>query len=165
MPRPFSLEAIIALGLNDAMGLNGGLPWHVPSELRLFKTITDGHVLIMGRKTFQSLPHLLPNRHHIVLSRTLPVQTGISITGSMKDALKLAEEYQSTKVFLIGGVEVFDEMIHECEFVHLSRIMTSPEADTFYQFNSEQFRISHSIAFRDSHTGMDILYQKYQNTI
>ncbi|MBM4173042.1 MAG: dihydrofolate reductase [Ignavibacteria bacterium] len=165
MSYSFSLEAILAIGLNDAIGNRGTLPWHIPSELRLFKSITEGHTLIMGKNTFASLPSLLSNRHHIILSNTMPVTDGVHIVPSMSAALKKADELHSEKVLLIGGVSVFHEALHECSVIHVSRVMLAPEADTFYAFNPLHHRIDESVCFRDPSTHVDIIYQKYKRII
>lgn len=161
MPYSFSLEAILAIGLNNAIGNKGTLPWHIPSELQLFKRITEGHALIMGKTTFASLPSLLSNRHHIVLTNSMPETDGVHIASSMSEALKKAESLNVEKVFLIGGVSVFHEAMNECAVIHVSRIMLAPEADTYFTFNPQHHRIDTSLCFRDPSTQVDILYQRY----
>ena len=165
MSLPFSFEAILAIGHNNAMGLNGELPWNLPSELALFKEYTEGHLLIMGRRTFESLPHILSNRHHIVISRNMSAIEGIDIVPSMDHAIKRASELSVNKVFLIGGVQIFEEAIHECSVIHLSRIMMSPKADTFYAFKPKNHHIVSSRCFRDPSTQTDIIYQRYEKII
>ena len=162
MSYSFSLEAILAIGSNNAIGNKGTLPWHIPSELRLFKSITEGHALIMGKTTFASLPSTLSNRHHIVLSNTMHATDGVHIASSMSEALIKAEKLDVEKVFVIGGVSVFHDAIHECSVIHISRIMLTPEADTFYTFNPLHHRIDASLCFRDPSTQVDILYQRYR---
>lgn len=165
MSRTFSLEAILAIGLNNAMGMNGTLPWHLPSELHLFKQITEGHALIMGRRTFESLPHLLPNRHHIIISKTLSFKDGPTIVPTLDEALHIAHTLDVEKVFLIGGVNIFEEAIHTCSVIHLSRIMLSPNADIYFQFVPIYHRIAASLCFQDPSTKTDIIYQCYEKII
>jgi dihydrofolate reductase len=165
MSYSFSLEAILAIGLNDAIGNKGALPWHIPSELRLFKSITEGHTIIMGKNTFASLPSLLSNRHHIIISNSMPVTDGVHIVSSMSEALNKADELHSEKVFLIGGVSVFHEALHECSVIHVSRIMLTPEADTYFTFNPQHHRIDTSLCFRDPSTQVDVIYQRYGRII
>jgi dihydrofolate reductase len=160
MSYPFSLEAIIAIAENNAIGLDGKLPWHIRDELKLFKEITTDHTMIMGRKTFESLPGILPNREHIVLSQSLNSLHGIHIASSIDHALSIAESLSSRKVFVIGGKRIFDELIPQCSVIHLSRIMREFTADTFYDFDIKGYSIEYSHSLRDAETGIDILYQK-----
>ncbi len=91
MSYSFSLEAILAIAQNNAIGLDGKLPWHLPIELKLFKEVTIHHTLIMGRKTYESLPGILPNREHIIISQSLNSIQGVHIASSVNQALSIAE--------------------------------------------------------------------------
>lgn len=161
MSHSFSLEAILAIDRNNAIGLHGKLPWHLPSELKLFKEITMHHALIMGRTTFESLPGLLPNREHIIISNTMQMIPGIHIASSVEHALSIAEELVQEKVFVIGGKGIFDALIPRCNAIHVSRIMGEFKADIFYDLNLAKHTIEQSYSLRDAETGIDILYQKY----
>lgn len=161
MSQTFSLEAILAISLNNAIGLNGKLPWNLPIELKLFKEITMHHALIMGRKTFESLPGPLPNREHIIISNTMHQIPGIHLVSSVEHALSLAEKLAKEKVFVIGGKRMFDALISKCSAIHVSRIMRDFEGDTFYDVNVRGYSIEKSHSLRDVEQGIDILYQKY----
>jgi dihydrofolate reductase len=160
MSDSFSLEAILAIARNNAIGLDGKLPWHLPVELKLFKEVTMRHVLIMGRKTYESLPGRLPNREHIIISQTLTSIHGVHIAISVEHALSIAESLAAQKVFVIGGKRIFDELIPQCNAIHVSRIMKEYNADTYYDFNYQGYTIDQSHSLRDVETGTDILYQK-----
>lgn len=161
MAHTFSLEAILALGLNNAMGKDGHLPWHLPQELQLFKSITLGYPLIMGKHTFLSLPTVLPGREHIILSTTMNQQPGIHVARTIDEALELARTLHSEKAFIIGGRNLFDAMLPLCSTVHISRVMMNPEADVYYAFESTGYKISASHTLREEQQGIDILYQRY----
>jgi len=161
MSHSFSLEAILAIARNNAIGLDGKLPWHLSSELQLFKKITMHHALIMGRKTFDSLPGILSHREHIIISTTMNQIPGIYLAQSIEHALTIAEHLKCEKVFVIGGKNIFDALIPQCTAIHVSRIMGDFEADLFYDINLSGYSISQSHSFRDAETGIDILYQKY----
>jgi dihydrofolate reductase len=161
MSQTFSLEAILAIAMNNAIGLQGKLPWHLPSELNLFKEITSGHTLIMGRRTFESLPGILPNREHIVISQSMKALPGIHNASSTDHALSIAGQLSSQKVFVIGGGQVFDALLSKCSVLHVSRIMLEPDADTLYTIDLRGFRIDASHTMRDARQGIDILYQRY----
>lgn len=160
MSHSFSLEAILAIARNNAIGLDGKLPWHLPIELKLFKEVTMHHVLIMGRKTYESLPGILPNREHIIISQSLNSIHGVHNAISVEHALSIAESLAPQKVFVIGGKRIFDELIPQCNAIHVSRIMREFNADTFYDFNFQGYTIDKSHSLRDVETGTDILYQK-----
>jgi len=160
MSYSFSLEAILAIAQNNAIGLDGKLPWHLPIELKLFKEVTMHHTLIMGRKTYESLPGILPNREHIIISQSLNSIQGVHIASSVNHALSIAESLTPQKVFVIGGKRIFDELIPQCNVIHVSRIMRECKADTFYDFNIQGYTIERSHSLRDVETGIDILYQK-----
>jgi dihydrofolate reductase len=160
MSYSFSLEAILAIAQNNSIGLDGKLPWHLPIELKLFKEVTMHHPLIMGRKTYESLPGILPNREHIIISQSLNSIHGVHIASSVNHALSIAESLSSQKVFVIGGKRIFDELIPQCNTIHVSRIMREFKADTFYDFNIQGYTIEQSHSLRDVETGIDILYQK-----
>ena len=160
MSHSFSLEAILAIARNNAIGLDGKLPWHLSTELQLFKSITMHHALIMGRRTFESLPGILPNREHIIITQSLNSILGVHIATSVNHALSIAESLAPQKVFVIGGKRIFDELIPQCNAIHVSRIMRAFNADTFYDFNFQGYTIEQSHSLRDDETGTDILYQK-----
>ena len=104
-PRP-GLFAIYARAANGVIGKDGGLPWHLPADLRHFKALTSVKPMIMGRKTFESLPGLLPGRRHIVLTRRDEWHAeGAQVVGSPEEALAAARDGE---VAVIGGAAVFD---------------------------------------------------------
>jgi len=160
MSHSFSLEAILAIARNNAIGLDGKLPWHLSTELQLFKSITMHHALIMGRRTFESLPGILPNRKHIIITQSMKPMHGVHNAISVEHALSIAESLAPQKVFAIGGRRIFDELIPQCNAIHVSRIMREFNADTFYDFNFQGYTIEQSHSLRDDETGTDILYQK-----
>ena len=99
-----SIKAIAAVSENGVIGKNGDLPWRLPDDLKWFKKITMGHVIVMGRKTWESLPGPLPGRENWVLSRTLDTVDGIRVFRSL-DEVKRAMEDRS--LFIIGGGELY----------------------------------------------------------
>ncbi len=94
---------IVARADNGVIGRDGKLPWHLPADLKRFKALTMGKPMIMGRKTFESLPGLLPGRRHIVLTRGDWSAAGAEVAHDVESALALA----SNEAFVIGGAEVF----------------------------------------------------------
>jgi dihydrofolate reductase len=128
MSRP-TITIVVARALNGAIGRDGGMPWHLPGDLRHFKAVTMGSAMIMGRKTFDSLPGVLPGRRHIVLTRdpnwSVP---GVEVAHSRDEALKLAG---SDSVTIIGGSDIF-AMFHElADRIELTEVLAEIEGDTF----------------------------------
>ena len=104
MSRP-PITLVVARASNGVIGKDGGLPWHISADLKRFKALTMGSVLVMGRKTFESLPGLLPGRRHVVLTRDPDWQAdGVEVAHSVDEALAIAGD---EPVSVIGGAEIF----------------------------------------------------------
>ena len=127
------ISMVVVTGRNNEIGKSGDLLCHLPADLKHFKEITSGHTVIMGRKTFESLPKgPLPNRKNIVISRN----TGLKIEGaevypSLDYAfIKLIDEYE---VFIIGGAQIYEQALPIADKIYLTKIHADfPEADAFF---------------------------------
>lgn len=124
---------IYARAANGAIGNDGDLPWRLPADLKRFKALTIGKPMIMGRKTFESLPGLLPGRRHIVLSRRDGVATtGVEMAGSVKEALALAAQgNDSGEIAIIGGAAIYDVFMPLAHRIELTQIHADYPGDTF----------------------------------
>ncbi|HSJ77859.1 MAG TPA: dihydrofolate reductase [Erythrobacter sp.] len=124
---------IYARAANGAIGNDGDLPWRLPADLRRFKALTIGKPMIMGRKTFESLPGLLPGRRHIVLSRRDDFAAqGVEMAGSVKDALALAAKgNDSGEIAVIGGAAIYDVFMPIAHRIELTQIHAEYSGDTF----------------------------------
>lgn len=119
---------VLARATNGVIGKDGGMPWHIPADLRHFKQITKGRPMIMGRKTFDSLPGILEGRRHIVLTRDMAwEEEGAEIVHSVDEALKLAN---GPHVCVIGGTEIFKLFLPMADRIELTEIHAQPEGDT-----------------------------------
>jgi len=119
---------------NRVIGRGGGLPWHVPDDLKFFKSLTRGHAVVMGRKTFESIGRPLPQRRNIVLSRP-PARDrpawsapGVEIIHWPDDLDQLG---LAGRVFVIGGAEVYRLLLPRCTSVIVSRMQAVPDGDAF----------------------------------
>ncbi|MFM7378370.1 MAG: dihydrofolate reductase [Erythrobacter sp.] len=120
---------IYARAANGAIGKDGDLPWRLPADLKHFKALTMGLPMIMGRKTFDSLPGLLPGRRHIVLTRDAGWQAdGAETAATLDDALALAG---GGTIAIIGGAAVFEAFLTRADRVELTQIHADYEGDTF----------------------------------
>ena len=123
------ITLVIARATNGVIGREGSLPWHLPEDLRRFKRLTMGTAMIMGRRTFESLPGLLPGRRHIVLTRDPNWQAkGVEVVHSVEEALAAAG---AEAVTVIGGAEIFDLFLPLATKIELTEVLTDVEGDTF----------------------------------
>ncbi len=121
---------IAAIDQNRVLGKNNELIWHLPEDLKRFKRLTTGHAIIMGRKTFESLPKVLPNRHNIVVTRNRNfIKEGITVCHSVKDALECAGDKQP---FVIGGGQIYKQAIGLADVIELTKIHSKFEGDVFF---------------------------------
>lgn len=139
------LSHIAAMSRNHVIGKENRLPWHLPEDLKFFKKMTNGKILIMGRKTFESLPGHLPNRHHIVISRShfIADESDVDFVASIDEALALAErllEGRNEEVFICGGGEIYAQTLDKADRLYLTIIDQEIEGDTTYPtFEESQF--------------------------
>lgn len=125
------ISAVVAASENDVIGRDGGLPWHVSSDLKLFKEITIGKPIIMGRRTWDSLPRKpLPGRRNIVISRQTDFSAdGAELAHSVDEALALCAG--ETEVSIIGGGQVYAAALDRTTRIYLTRVHMEVEGDTF----------------------------------
>ena len=122
------LFCIYARAANGVIGERGGLPWHIPADLKRFKALTIGKPMIMGRKTFESLPGLLPGRRHVVLTRSEGwASEGAQVARTPEEALALAGKGE---VAVIGGAAIFELFLPRSNRVELTEIHAEYEGDT-----------------------------------
>lgn len=124
-----SLFVIYARAANGAIGKDGKLPWHIPADLKRFKSLTMHKPMIMGRKTFESLPGLLPGRRHIVLTRRESWDsTGAEVVHTVPEAIQLAGDGD---VAVIGGAAIYDVFLPHARRVELTEIHEEFDGDVF----------------------------------
>ncbi len=141
------LSAIAAMANNRTIGVDGDLPWDIPEDMRFFRKKTSGHVLIMGRKTLETFPSLLPNRFHIVVTRQEDYAPPKSIVGdsdqflvvnSTAEALEAAaalieaETDWGEEVFNIGGGELYSALLEETDRIYLTEVAIEVEGDAHF---------------------------------
>tara|TARA_A100001011_G_scaffold174431_1_gene183130 strand:- start:2427 stop:2930 length:504 start_codon:yes stop_codon:yes gene_type:complete len=122
---------IAAVAEDNGLGLNNKLVWHIPRDLMHFKNLTHGHCIIMGRKTFESLPKALPHRKNIVLSRRKNITyNGAVVVNSIEKAIE--ETKHDPKPYIVGGGEIYRLFINYSSCIELTRIHHKFESDTFF---------------------------------
>jgi dihydrofolate reductase len=128
MSRP-PITLVVARASNGVIGKDGGLPWHISADLKRFKALTMGTVLVMGRKTFDSLPKVLPGRRHVVITRDSGWRVdGVEVAHGVGEALAMAGD---EPVSVIGGAQVFGMFLPLAERIELTEVLADIAGDTF----------------------------------
>ena len=144
MEKPV-LKAIVGMASNRVIGKDGDLAWRLPEDLKWFKKLTLGHPIVMGRKTMDSLPNgPLPKRRNVVISRSgAQAAEGFEIVGSCEEAIELLKDEEV--VFIIGGAQIYGEMIPQCDEVLLSYVFHPYEGDTFLPEFEDGFEMAETL--------------------
>lgn len=146
MSRPV-LKAIVAMASNRVIGKDGDLPWRLPEDLKWFKKLTLGNPIVMGRVTMESLGRPLPKRRNVAVSRRLgEAPEGFELVESCDAALDLLQNEET--VFVIGGGQIYREMIPQCDEVLMSYVFHPYEGDTTLFEFEDDFEIA-EILHRD----------------
>lgn len=126
-----TVSMIAAIGKNRELGKNNDLIWHFKEDMKFFRETTTGNTVIMGRKTFESLPHALPNRQNIVITSNADYAAdGAEVATGIREALKKAK---NDNVFIIGGGKIYAEFLSVADKLYLTEIDSECyEADTFF---------------------------------
>jgi dihydrofolate reductase len=137
------ISIIVAIDENGGIGKGNQLPWHLPSDLKRFKSLTMGHHLIMGRKTYESIGKPLQGRQMIVVTHSLSYQPEGCITvNSIEDAIRVAKRNLDTEAFIIGGGHIFSQSINMADKIYLTKIHTISTADVFFpKINPDTWKI------------------------
>jgi len=139
--RP-SLALVVAVSENGVIGRDGGLPWHIPEDLRHFKQRTLGHAIVMGRRTYDSIGRPLPGRRNIVVTRQRSLEIpGCDVVHSLSEAIELARAGGDDEPRIIGGASLYAESLPLATRLILTEVHQSIEGDTFFPaFDRAQWR-------------------------
>ncbi|SFI01254.1 MULTISPECIES: dihydrofolate reductase [unclassified Bacillus (in: firmicutes)] len=126
------ISLLVAMDKNRLIGKDNQLPWHLPADLAYFKKVTMGHPIIMGRKTFESIGRPLPGRTNIILTRNQNYEMeGCKVIHSIDDVKKM-DEQMNEELFVIGGAEIFKEVLPFANRLYITQIEEVFEGDTFF---------------------------------
>jgi dihydrofolate reductase len=126
------ISAVVAMSKNWVIGKNNSLPWKLKEDLVRFRKLTTHHPIIMGRKTFESIGRLLPEREHFIVSRNPDYQvSGTTVIQSIEEAIRLAEG-KSDEVFIIGGAEIYLHSLPNLDRIYLTVIHKEIEGDAYF---------------------------------
>jgi dihydrofolate reductase len=128
-----TLSIIVILSTNNVIGRDNKLPWHMPADLKRFKSLTMGHHVLMGRRTFDEIRKPLPGRVNVVITHDPHFgPEGVAIARSIDEAVSKAEAAGDSEIFLIGGGEIFKQVIHRADRMYITRIHADIEGDTYF---------------------------------
>ncbi|HPX89460.1 MAG TPA: dihydrofolate reductase [Methylophilaceae bacterium] len=126
-----ALSLIVARAKNNVIGLNNTLPWHLPEDLKRFRALTTGHHIIMGRKTYESLGRLLPNRTTVIVTRNPQYRVeGALMARSLNDAIALCQDDEEP--FLIGGAELYQTGLAKATKLYITEVDLDVTGDAFF---------------------------------
>lgn len=133
------ISIIAAVSKNNVIGRDGKLPWHISEDLKRFKRLTSGHVIIMGRKTFESIGRPLPNRTNIIITRDKNfTPEEVVVTHSVEEALDMGREKEERgEVFIIGGGQIYTQSMRYADKLYLTVVEEEIEGDTYFPDYSE----------------------------
>ena len=137
-----ALRAIAAMSLNRVIGKDGKIPWRIPEDFKWFKMMTMGHAVLMGRKTFESLGKPLPGRRNVVVSRGQDTVEGVEIVRSLED---LHPEDYPGDVWLIGGGEIYRQLLGRCDDLYLSVVQMVVDGDVFFPEFEQLFEFEKTV--------------------
>jgi dihydrofolate reductase len=141
MPRN-TFKAIAAMTENRVIGNKGQIPWHLPEDFKWFKRTTMGHILVMGRKTYESIGRTLPGRKTFVLSRTQRKIEGVRTIIDLSELKSLATD---KTIWIAGGSEIYRQMLPLCSELFLTRVHRNVEGDTFFPEFKNSFYLADTV--------------------
>ena len=127
-----NISIVAAIGKNNELGKNNNLIWHLKDDLKFFKELTTGHVIVMGRKTFESLPKMLPNRHHVVISSSNSFNDEVEVFNNIESFLEKYKDYKD-EIFIIGGSSIYKSFLDYSNKLYLTEIdEEEKDADVYF---------------------------------
>ncbi len=130
------ISIIVAVANNNVIGKDNTLIWHLPADMKFFREKTTGHVIITGRKNYESIPEKfrpLPNRTNIIITRQKDYNaTGAIVCNTIENAITKAKELNDTEIFIIGGAEIYKQSLHLADKIYLTQIKHTFEGDAFF---------------------------------
>ncbi|MEO6034171.1 MAG: dihydrofolate reductase [Verrucomicrobiota bacterium] len=143
-----NFKAIAAMSENRVIGQGNRIPWHLPEDFQWFKKMTTGQIVVMGRKTFESIGKPLPNRTTIVLSQTNFRYPGVQTISNLKEIQGLLPDRVGRQIFICGGARVYEQTLALCSDLYLTLVKRVVEGDAFFPPFEHQFELAEEILDR-----------------
>lgn len=156
------ITLIAAIAENNALGKDNQLLWHLPDDFKRFKTVTTGHYIILGRKTFESFPKPLPNRTHVIITRQKDYNhEGCLIVDSLEKAIDICPKNE--ELFIIGGGEIYKQSIDIADKLDITKVHHSFDADTYFpEINKQKWKLaSAEFHSKDEKHPFDFTFETY----
>lgn len=166
--QDIQIVQVVAMSQNRTIGKNNQLLWHIPEDLRHFKRLTSGGVIVMGRKTFESLPNLLPNRIHHVISRQADfVAKGVTMSATLDEAIVRAKadakSKNQDKIFIIGGGQIYQQSLAICDVLEITEVDIWIDGDVFYPIVDTKFdKVYQSQMHRCPVSGLNFCFTRWE---
>lgn len=158
------LSIIVAIAENRVIGKDNQLLWHLPADLKMFKQATSGHTIILGRKTWESLPvKPLPNRRHIVITSQKDFSfNGIEVVHSIEDAIALCNSNEET--FIVGGEQIYKQLLPFAQTLYITEVKACFDGDAFFpEINLNEWELINSEPhFADEKHKSDFTFLTYK---
>ncbi|HOC56391.1 MAG TPA: dihydrofolate reductase [Verrucomicrobiota bacterium] len=139
------LKAIAAMSLNRVIGAGNRIPWHLPEDFKWFKKMTTGQVIVMGRKTFESIGKPLPNRTTLVLTRSAKPIPGVHIISDLRQLDPADPAIAGREVFICGGAQIYQQALPLCSDLYLTLVQRVVEGDTFFPPFEDRFELAEEV--------------------
>jgi dihydrofolate reductase len=159
-----TISLVVAASTNNVIGVNNQLPWHLPNDLKFFKNVTWAMPVIMGRRTFESMKKALPGRVNIVVTTQKDAKFENAVTvNSIKDALFVADDGDYKEAFVIGGGQLFNEILPKADKIYLTRVHTKMEGDVYFpELDKHWKQVSNEDHFKDEKHQFDYSFQLWE---
>jgi dihydrofolate reductase len=144
--KPF--KAIAAMSLNRVIGAANRIPWHLPEDFKWFKKMTTGQVIVMGRKTFESIGKPLPNRTTIVLTRSPEAIAGVRTISDLSQLSQVDPALAGREIFICGGAQLYQQALPLCSDLYLTLVRRVVEGDTLFPPFEDQFELVEEVLDR-----------------
>lgn len=164
-----NISLVVAVAHDSVIGFENRLPWRLPEDVKFFKNLTWGNIVVMGRKTYESIGKTLPARLNIVFSGKKIDSDVITVSGlgefmELKEQMAATEEWQDKEIFVIGGESIFKLFLPYAQRIYLTRIYEKFEGDTFFPlFQENEWKLVYSEkGIRDKKNPYDYEFQIYE---
>jgi len=158
------LSIIVAKAKNNVIGKDNKLIWHLPEDLKRFKTLTTGHNIIMGRKTFESLGRVLPNRFHVILCNDMELNIDDENVEVLED-ISLLDKYINSdeENFVIGGATIYKLLMPYCKKMYITEIDKDFEGDVYFpEIDSSEWKVTEKEESNDTNNYFEYKYVTYE---
>jgi len=143
-----SFKAIAAMSLNRVIGVGNRIPWHLPEDFKWFKQMTTGHVIVMGRKTFESIGKPLPNRTTIVLTRSAAPIPGVRTLSDLSQLDPADPALAGREIFICGGAQLYQQALPLCSDLYLTLVQRVVDGDILFPPFEDQFELVEEVLDR-----------------